>query len=197
MTTDAADPVEAVGVAPAADAGFLQRYGATIEYILIPGAALVGALAVFGIFVALFGKNPLDLYFYMYQGAFGTWFSWQNTLTRAAPLILTALCTALPAQLGMVIIGGEGALLIGALVGHQRGPGDAMGTAAGRAARDGLRRRDRWRPLDHAGGRLATIPWRQRNDLQPAAGLYRARHSQSSGRGRDARPGESQQTIDA
>jgi simple sugar transport system permease protein len=115
VTTDTADPVEAVGVAPAADPGFLQRHGGTIEYVLIPGAALVGALAVFGLFVALFGKNPLDLYFYMYQGAFGTWFSWQNTLTRAAPLILTALCTALPAQLGMVIIGGEGALLIGAL----------------------------------------------------------------------------------
>ena len=97
------------------DPGFLQRHGASIEYILIPGAALAGALAVFGIFVALYGKNPFDLYFYMYQGAFGTWFSWQNTLTRAAPLILTALCTALPAQLGMVIIGGEGALLIGAL----------------------------------------------------------------------------------
>src|SRR6201999_1764852 len=97
------------------DPGFLQRYGTTIEYILIPGAALAAALAVFGIFVTLFGKSPLDLYFYMYQGAFGTWFSWQNTLTRAAPLILTALCTALPAQLGMVIIGGEGALLIGAL----------------------------------------------------------------------------------
>jgi simple sugar transport system permease protein len=110
-----ADSADAVAVAPAADAGFLQRHGTTIEYILIPGAALAGALVVFGIFVALFGKNPLDLYFYMYYGAFGTWFSWQNTLTRAAPLILTALCTALPAQLGMVIIGGEGALLIGAL----------------------------------------------------------------------------------
>ena len=59
----------------------------------------------------------------MYQGAFGTWFSWQNTLTRAAPLILTALCTALPAQLGMVIIGGEGALLIGALAATMRGAG--------------------------------------------------------------------------
>jgi ABC-type uncharacterized transport system permease subunit len=115
MSSDVADPAEAVAVAPAADAGFLQRHGTSIEYILIPGAALIGALAVFGIFVALFGKNPLDLYFYMYYGAFGTWFSWQNTLTRAAPLILTALCTALPAQLGMVIIGGEGALLIGAL----------------------------------------------------------------------------------
>ena len=115
MTSEVADSAEAAGIAPAADPGFLQRHGASIEYILIPGAALVGALVVFGIFVALFGKNPLDLYFYMYQGAFGTWFSWQNTLTRAAPLILTALCTALPAQLGMVIIGGEGALLIGAL----------------------------------------------------------------------------------
>jgi general nucleoside transport system permease protein len=115
VTAEALDSAEAAGPAPAADPGFLQRYGTTIEYILIPGAALVGALIVFGIFVALFGKNPLDLYFYMYQGAFGTWFSWQNTLTRAAPLILTALCTALPAQLGMVIIGGEGALLIGAL----------------------------------------------------------------------------------
>src|SRR5438128_12563800 len=102
-------------MSPADEPGFLQRYGGPIEYILIPGAALVGALAVFGTFVALFGKSPLDLYFYMYQGAFGSWFSWQNTLTRAAPLILTALCTALPAQLGMVIIGGEGALLIGAL----------------------------------------------------------------------------------
>src|ERR1700751_2269886 len=115
MSTDVADPADAVAVAPSADAGFLQRHGASIEYILIPGAALAGALVVFGVFVALFGKNPLDLYFYMYYRAFGTAFSWQNTLTRAAPLILTALCTALPAQLGMVIIGGEGALLIGAL----------------------------------------------------------------------------------
>jgi simple sugar transport system permease protein len=116
VTSEVADTGEAVAtISPAADPGFLGRHGATIEYILIPGAALAGALVVFGIFVALFGKNPLDLYFYMYQGAFGTWFSWQNTLTRAAPLILTALCAALPAQLGLVIIGGEGALLIGAL----------------------------------------------------------------------------------
>jgi general nucleoside transport system permease protein len=92
-----------------------RSIGGAAEYVIIPTLALVAALIAFGIFVACFGKDPTDLYFYMYQGAFGTWFSWQNTLTRAAPLILTALCTALPAQLGMVIIGGEGALLIGAL----------------------------------------------------------------------------------
>jgi len=94
---------------------FARKLGGAAEYVVIPVLALLASMVVFGIFVAAFGKNPIDLYFYMYQGAFGTWFSWQNTLTRAAPLILTALCTALPAQLGMVIIGGEGALLIGAL----------------------------------------------------------------------------------
>jgi general nucleoside transport system permease protein len=92
-----------------------DRTGSAAEYVFIPALALLGALVLFGAFVGVYGKNPIDLYFYMYQGAFGTWFSWQNTLTRAAPLILTALCTALPAQLGMVIIGGEGALLMGAL----------------------------------------------------------------------------------
>jgi simple sugar transport system permease protein len=92
-----------------------DRFGRTAEVVVIPVLAVVAALIVFGGFVALYGVNPLDLYAYMYRGAFGTFFSWQNTLTRAAPLILTALCTALPAQLGMVVIGGEGALVMGGL----------------------------------------------------------------------------------
>ena len=96
-------------------AAWSERLGGAAEYVAIPALALAASLAAFGIFIALSGKDPADLYFYMYQGAFGTWFSWQNTLSRAAPVILTALCTALPAQLGLVIIGGEGALLIGAL----------------------------------------------------------------------------------
>jgi general nucleoside transport system permease protein len=107
-------PVDSTSIA-ALRSAFTDRVGGAAEYVVIPVLALVAALAAFGVFVALFGRNPLDLYFYMYQGAFGTWFSWQNTLSRAAPLILTALCTALPAQLGLVIIGGEGALLMGAL----------------------------------------------------------------------------------
>jgi general nucleoside transport system permease protein len=92
-----------------------KRFGGAAEYVVIPVLALAAALVVFGAFVAVFQVDPLELYVDMFNGAFGSWFSWQNTLTRAAPLILTALCTALPAQLGMIIIGGEGALLIGAL----------------------------------------------------------------------------------
>jgi general nucleoside transport system permease protein len=92
-----------------------DRLRRTAESIVIPLLALLAAMILFGIFMAVQRVNPLTLYALMYRGAFGTWFSWQNTLTRAAPLILTALCTALPAQLGMVIIGGEGAFVMGGL----------------------------------------------------------------------------------
>ena len=81
----------------------------------LPAGALVVSLLVFGVFVAGSGANPFTTYTLMYTGGFGTWFSWQNTLQRAAPLILTALCTAIPAHLGLVIIGGEGALVLGGL----------------------------------------------------------------------------------
>jgi ABC-type uncharacterized transport system permease subunit len=78
-------------------------------------AALIVALALFGVFLLVVGANPLGVFADMASGAFGSWFSLQNSLSRAAPLMLTALCTALPARLGLVIIGNEGALLMGGL----------------------------------------------------------------------------------
>jgi simple sugar transport system permease protein len=81
----------------------------------LPVGAVVVSLLVFGLFLTASGRNPLTAYNLMYLGGFGTWFSWQNTLQRAAPLLLTALCTAIPAHLGLVIIGGEGALVLGGL----------------------------------------------------------------------------------
>jgi simple sugar transport system permease protein len=86
------------------------------ETLSITVAALVVSLLVFGAFIWSYaGVSPFDVYYWMYMGAFGTRFSWQNTLTRAAPLMLTALCTALPARLGLIVIGGEGALVLGGL----------------------------------------------------------------------------------
>ncbi|HUC09473.1 MAG TPA: ABC transporter permease [Stellaceae bacterium] len=91
------------------------RIGAALETVLIPVAALIVSLLLFGVFVACAGVSPIAVYRYMIEGSVGSWFSVQNTLTRAAPLLLTALCTALPAQQGLLIIGGEGAFVIGAL----------------------------------------------------------------------------------
>jgi simple sugar transport system permease protein len=85
------------------------------EGLLIPLSAVVVSLLLFGLFVALAGANPLEVFHQIWRGAFGTWFSFQNTLQRAAPLMLTALCTALPARMGLIVIGGEGALVAGGL----------------------------------------------------------------------------------
>jgi len=82
-------------------------------------------MVLFGLFVAALNQNPLEVYALIYRGAFASAFSWQNTLVRAAPLILTALCVALPAQVGLMVIGGEGALVLGglaaAVIGHLLG----------------------------------------------------------------------------
>jgi general nucleoside transport system permease protein len=86
----------------------------TLERIAVPTLALLVSAVLFGLLLAIYQHvDPLEAYELMYQGAFGSWFSWQNTLTRAAPLILTALCTALPARMGLMIIGNEGALVVG------------------------------------------------------------------------------------
>ena len=85
------------------------------EALFIPVAALIAALLLFGVFLLSIGKDPLQVYALIYQGGFGSEFSWNNTLQRAAPLILTALCVALPAQAGLIVIGGEGALVLGGL----------------------------------------------------------------------------------
>lgn len=82
---------------------------------LLPVFALIVALAVFSIFVALEGQAPGEVLLTIFAGAFGDAFGWQNTLLRAAPLILTGLAVALPARAGLVIIGGEGAFALGAL----------------------------------------------------------------------------------
>jgi simple sugar transport system permease protein len=94
---------------------------AAAEAVLVPAGALVLSLLLFGLFVACAGVDPLAVYRYMVVGSVGSWFSVQNTLTRAAPLLLTGLCTALPAQAGLMIIGGEGAFVIGGLAAAMAG----------------------------------------------------------------------------
>ena len=84
---------------------------------LLPTAAIAAALGLFGVFVSFAGASPVEVWLILFKGAFGDWFSWQNTLQRAAPLMLTALCVAIPARAGLTIIGGEGALVLGGLAG--------------------------------------------------------------------------------
>jgi general nucleoside transport system permease protein len=86
-----------------------------LEWMLVPMLALLAGLLLFSVFIVLIGHNPLITLAVIFEGAFGSAFSWQNTLLRSAPLILTGLSVAMAAQAGMVIIGSEGALALGGL----------------------------------------------------------------------------------
>lgn len=93
--------------------GWLAALARRSEAVAIPCGALVAGLVVFGLFLLTQGKSPADFYALVYKAGFGTSFSWQNTLSRTAPLLFAALCVALPARLGLVVIGGEGAIVLG------------------------------------------------------------------------------------
>jgi general nucleoside transport system permease protein len=100
-------------VARAAGSDSLDRLRVNSEYVVIPLFALLVAAALFALFLLAIGKSPADFISYVWRGGFGTAFSFQNTLQRSAPLILTALAVAIPARIGLIMIGGEGALVLG------------------------------------------------------------------------------------
>ena len=77
--------------------------------------SIISSFALFVLFLALQGKPAFEAVRLVFEGAFGSTFAWESTLQRAAPLMLTALCVALPARAGLIIIGGEGALVLGGL----------------------------------------------------------------------------------
>jgi len=97
----------------AAHSDFAVRLRANSEYVVIPLLALIIAAGLFAVFLMAIGKSPVDFVSYVWRGGFGTAFSFQNTLQRSAPLILTALAVAIPARIGLIMIGGEGALVLG------------------------------------------------------------------------------------
>ena len=106
----------------------MKNWRRTLEAFCLPFGAILVGLILFGVFCAIVGQNPFAVYGSIWKSAFGNWRTFQNTLVRAAPLMLTSLCTALPARLGLVIIGNEGALVIGGLAAVSVGL--AIGTAA-------------------------------------------------------------------
>lgn len=85
------------------------------EAVAIPLGAVLAGLALFSLFLLALGKSPAALVDLVWRGGFGSAFAWQNSLQRAAPLLFAALCVALPARLGLVVIGGEGAIVLGGL----------------------------------------------------------------------------------
>lgn len=80
-----------------------------------PLVAVAIALALSGVLIAIAGANPLQAYYEMLKGAFGSRLSISETLTRTTPLVLTGLAAAVAFRSRLWNIGGEGQFYVGAL----------------------------------------------------------------------------------
>lgn len=75
---------------------------------------LVGALVLGAVLLAATGANPLEAYQAIVTGAFGP-DGIQDTLAYAVPVVGMAIALAIPLRAGMVNLGGEGQLVLGAI----------------------------------------------------------------------------------
>jgi general nucleoside transport system permease protein len=93
----------------------LAASAGALRSLVVPLAAAIAAVFV-GVFVmALTGLDPWEGLQALAWGAFGSEARLGVTLTKATPLILAGLAVALPFRSGLLNIGGEGQLYIGAL----------------------------------------------------------------------------------
>ena len=124
MVADAA-PTEMSAAPARAPAGLRTRawLARRAEAVAIPVAAAVAGFVLFGIFLGLMGKSPVQLVEIVWRGGFGSAFALGNSLQRAAPLGDVAEAVD---------------PVVAAPVGQDQGPGigdpDKAGPVAARAA---------------------------------------------------------------
>jgi general nucleoside transport system permease protein len=83
---------------------------------LVPILAVLAAFLVGAGILLLQGVNPLEAYREMFVGAFGTKNGLTDTLVKAIPLLLVGLGIAIAFRGGVINIGAEGQLIVGALL---------------------------------------------------------------------------------
>src|SRR5690349_6464615 len=91
------------------------RLGAFIRELALIVVVISAILAATALLLLAFGFPIGDGLAALWTGAFGSWYAFTSaTLVRAAPLVLTGCAVALAFRGGVLNIGGEGQLLIGA-----------------------------------------------------------------------------------
>jgi simple sugar transport system permease protein len=83
----------------------------------VPIVAVIVALLIFIAFAASQGAGLDKLYAALYYGVLANPNFLTQTLTKSVPIICAALAVCLPARAGLVNVGGEGQLIMGAVAG--------------------------------------------------------------------------------
>jgi general nucleoside transport system permease protein len=97
----------------------LSRYDRTATAVRRRGPRAIGiattVLVVFAMLLLADGKDPVRAYGDTLVYVFGNAYGFSELLVRMTPLLLTAVAVALPTRLGLINVGGEGQLYMGAV----------------------------------------------------------------------------------
>ena len=80
-----------------------------------PALGVVLALVVFALFLLASGRDPVEALLKAWDGVIGSSLGLSEVGVTMIPLLLAALATAIPTRVGLVNVGGEGQLFVGAL----------------------------------------------------------------------------------
>jgi simple sugar transport system permease protein len=85
--------------------------------VLLPVFATFAALAVGAVMLLVLGANPVRAYGALLEGAFGSANALAETAVKAVPLLLVGLGICISFRANVINIGGEGQMIIGAILG--------------------------------------------------------------------------------
>lgn len=80
-----------------------------------PAAALASSAAIVAIALLALGASPPAVFAALFEGAFGSWYAFTDTIVKATPLVFAGLAVAIAFSGGLWNIGADGQLTIGAL----------------------------------------------------------------------------------
>jgi len=95
--------------------GIAGRARQTLASFAGSALAFLASLVVVGLLLLTQGRDPFRTYQGMFIGAFGSAYAVTETLVAATPIMLCALGVAVGAWVGLITIGAEGQLYMGAL----------------------------------------------------------------------------------
>jgi simple sugar transport system permease protein len=100
-----------------ADVGSIRSSALVRPFVAlaVPLAAVAVAFTIGAIMLLALGANPIDGYAALLDGAFGGWNELADTAIKSAPLLLVGVGICIAFRAGVINIGGEGQIIVGAI----------------------------------------------------------------------------------
>ena len=92
-----------------------NTFSGAARQVLVSASAVIVAVFLGMLLILLMGKDPITAFGALIQGAFGSSYSFGETIIKVTPLLFTGMSYALASRCGLTNLGMEGQMYMGAL----------------------------------------------------------------------------------